>query len=126
MLQNRIVRALVGAVFAKAAVAAGWYLYQKSLKNENDWTNKDEKVNDETVKTEAEEIKSVVVEKAPVVKKAPLKVVPPEVSEKQVKTKETAKKKEPVSKVKDAVETEDKAKVVPARKRTPRKVTPKV
>lgn len=34
MLQNRIVRALVGVVFTKAAVAAGWYLYQKSLKDE--------------------------------------------------------------------------------------------
>lgn len=125
MLQNRIVRALVGAVFAKAAVAAGWYLYQKSLKNESDWTNKDKKVNDETVKNEAEEIKSVVVEKAPVIKKTPLKVVSPEVSEKEVKIKETVKKK-PVSKVKNAVETEDKAKVAPARKRAPRKVTPKV
>lgn len=33
MLTNRIVRALIGVVFAKAAVATSWYLYQKSLKD---------------------------------------------------------------------------------------------
>lgn len=34
MLTNRIVRALIGVVFAKAAVATSWYLYQKSLKDQ--------------------------------------------------------------------------------------------
>jgi hypothetical protein len=44
MLQNRIVRALVGVVFAKAAVAAGWYLYQKSKHEENNWSKDDQKI----------------------------------------------------------------------------------
>lgn len=34
---NRLVRALLGVVVAKAAVASAWYLYQKSTEQENDW-----------------------------------------------------------------------------------------
>lgn len=46
MLHNRIVRAVVGVVFAKAAVAAGWYLYLKSQKEENDWSKGDSSAQD--------------------------------------------------------------------------------
>lgn len=91
---NRLVRALVGVVVAKAAVAAGWYLYQKSTEQENDWKTEGEP----EVK---EDVKPVAVTPAPVVEKAPevepvkpaVKKTTPRVKKEVVKAEEAPKAK---------------------------------
>lgn len=54
---NRLVRALLGVVVAKAAVASAWYLYQKSTEQENDWkTEGQEPVKSEDNKDQIEPV----------------------------------------------------------------------
>lgn len=95
---NRLVRTLVGVVVAKAAVAAGWYLYQKSTELENDWRTEGEKetVTPEPVKTEVKETQPEVeaTQVAPVVEK----VVKP--ARKRVKTEVVKAEEAPKPKAK--------------------------
>ena len=99
---NRLVRTLVGVVVAKAAVAAGWYLYQKSTELENDWKTEGEKeaeaVKPEPTKQEVETpVQPPVVE--PVVEKVvkPARKAAPKVKKEVAKTEETTKPKRVVS-----------------------------
>lgn len=61
---NSLVRTLVGVVIAKAAVVAGWYLYQKSTEWENDWMAEEDSLSKEAELTEEEssEVSKPVVE----------------------------------------------------------------
>lgn len=95
---NRLVRALVGVVVAKAAVAAGWYLYQKSTEQENDWKTEGEPEVKPEVKEEVKSVEPVAVTTDPVVDKAPQveKTVKPAVK------KSTARVKKEVAKVEEA------------------------
>jgi hypothetical protein len=89
---NRLVRTLVGVVVAKAAVAAGWYLYQKSTEKENDWKTEGE--TDKPVETKEEVVTPVVVEKTKRVRKpAAKKEVAPVVEEKPKRVRKPAAKK---------------------------------
>lgn len=63
---NRLVRALLGVVVAKAAIASAWYLYQKSTEKENDWKTEGE--SEKSNQTSVEEVKDVeVTEEKPTV-----------------------------------------------------------
>lgn len=64
---NRLVRALLGVVVAKAAIASAWYLYQKSTENENDWKTEgeSEKSNQTSVESEVKDVE--VTEEKPAV-----------------------------------------------------------
>mgnify|MGYP001271730366 FL=1 len=85
---NRLVRTLVGVVVAKAAVAAGWYLYQKSTEKENDWKTEGEKEKPVEAKEE------VVVEKVPEVKSEVTEKVEVPVEEKPKRVRKPVAKKE--------------------------------
>lgn len=119
MLSNRIVRALVGVVFAKAAVATGWYLYQKSLKEDNFW-GKDynlfkthDEDNDVETKIEVVAIELPVEEKTekPVRRTRAKRVVKSESLEKEV-----VEKKKPTRKAR--VIASSKEETIPVKKAT--------
>lgn len=56
---NRLVRALVGVVVAKAAVASAWYLYQKSTEQENDWKTEGQEDKQNQVQEDKNEVEPV-------------------------------------------------------------------
>lgn len=107
---NRLVRTLVGVVVAKAAVVAGWYLYQKSTESVNDWKTEG-KTEESVVKTDLEPVTEEVIKitkpvrkTKPRVKKEPVQVEALPVAKAKRVRKPVVKKVTEV--VKSEVETE--------------------
>ena len=111
---NRLVRTLVGVVVAKAAVVAGWYLYQKSTESVNDWKTEgktESKTDESVVKTDLEPVTEEVIKitkpvrkTKPRVKKEPVQVEALPVAKAKRVRKPVVKKVTEV--VKSEVETE--------------------
>lgn len=110
MLSNRIIRALVGVVFAKAAVATGWYLYQKSLEEDNFWGKDRNPFKPEDIKEDSKVQKEVVEEKIekPIRKSRAKRVVKSETLEKVPEKKKSARKIPVVDSIKEEVVVEKK------------------
>ena len=96
---NRLVRALLGVVVAKAAVASAWYLYQKSTEQENDWKTEGQEPVAMSTQTEISKEKQPVVESEVVKPKRTPKLVDSEmVKPKRIRKPATKKGESTVTK----------------------------
>jgi hypothetical protein len=129
-MYSRIARTLFGVVLAKAAIVAGWYIYQKSTKIENDWKEPEGDVTNQTkvespdmkvevrtpdvgvdstvkqeVKVEQESEPEVLVVKAPIKRAKRAKKEPEDTSTQTTKVKLPEDSKVIVSKKKETIKT---------------------